>query len=57
MRTGGTGSEGMFVLLGLIILTIAGIAVMGGPYNFFQAANRLFLNAAENAVLWVRAHL
>ena len=57
MRTGGTGSEGMFVLLGVIILTLAGIAVMGGPYNFFQAANRLLLNAAESAVLWARAHL
>ena len=57
MRTGGTGSEGMFVLLGVIILTLAGIAIMGGPYNFFQAANRFLMNAAESTVLWVRSHL
>ena len=57
MRTGGTGSEGMFILMGVVVLTLAGIAVMGGPYNFFQAANRLLLNAAESTVLWVRTHL
>jgi hypothetical protein len=37
------------------ILTLAGILVMGGPYKFFNAANRTLMNAAENVVLWVKA--
>jgi hypothetical protein len=56
MRTSGAGSEGLFVVTGVCVLTLAGIAVMGGPYKFFHAANRTLLNAAETVVLWVQAH-
>jgi hypothetical protein len=56
VRTGGTGSEGLFVIMGLCILTLAGILVMGGPYRFFNAVNRTLVNAAETVTLWVRAH-
>ena len=56
MRTGGTGSEGLFVIMGVCILTVAGILVMGGPYKFFNAANRTLIDAAETVTLWVRAH-
>ena len=55
MRTSGAGSEGVFVLLGAAVLTLAGIAVMGGPHNFFQAANKLLLDSAEKVVLWAQA--
>jgi hypothetical protein len=55
MRTSGAGSEGMFVLLGVAVLTLAGMAVMGGPHNFFQAANKFLLDSAEKAVLWVQS--
>lgn len=57
MRTSGRGSEGPFILTGICILALAGMAVMGGPYNFFQAANRWLLNAAESVVLWLRAQM
>ena len=56
MRTSGNGSEGLFVVMGICILTAAGILLMGGPYKFFNAANRTLLNAAENVKLWVEAH-
>ena len=55
MRTSGSGSEGLFIVMGVVILTLAGILVMGGPYQFFHAANRTLMNAAENVVLWVKA--
>ena len=57
MRTSGSGSEGLFIIMGVCILTLAGVLVMGGPYQFFNAANRTLLNAAETIVLWVRSHL
>jgi len=56
VKTSGAGTEGLFILGGICLLTIAGIAVMGGPHNFFQAANRALLNAVEHVVLWTRAH-
>ena len=56
MRTSGEGSEGLFIVTGVFVLTLAGIAVMGGPYKFFHAANRTLLNAAESVVLWMQAH-
>ena len=55
MRTSGAGSDGNFVLVGICVLTLAGMAVMGGPHNFFQAANRLLVDSAEKVVLWVQA--
>jgi hypothetical protein len=55
MRTSGEGSEGLFIVTGVCVLTLAGIAVMGGPYKFFHAANRTLLSAAETVVLWVRS--
>jgi hypothetical protein len=55
VRTSGAGSDGTFVLLGAAVLVLAGMAVMGGPHNFFQAANRLLMDSAEKAVLWVQA--
>jgi len=55
MRTSGAGDEGLFVLLGAAVLVLAGMAVMGGPHNFFQAANRLLLDSAEKVVLWAQA--
>ena len=57
MRTSGSGSEGLFIVMGVCVLTLAGVLVMGGPYQFFNAANRTLLNAAETIVLWVRSHL
>jgi hypothetical protein len=56
VRTSGAGSEGLFIVMGLCVLTMAGILVMGGPYKFFHAANRTLLDAAETVVLWVQAH-
>ena len=56
MRTSGSGTEGASILVGLGLLMLAGIAVMGGPHNFFQAANRFLINGAERLVLWVQAH-
>jgi hypothetical protein len=53
VRTGGTGSEGLFVITGVCILTVVGILVMDGPFNFFNAANRTLLNAAQTARVWV----
>ena len=53
MRTGGTGSEGVFVITGVCILTLAGILVMGGPHRFFHAANRTLLNAAQSVTVWM----
>ena len=55
MRTSGAGSEGTFVLLGAGVLMLAGMAVMGGPHNFFQAANKLLMDSAEKVVLWAQA--
>ena len=56
MRTSGaSGSDGMFVLLGAGVLMLAGMAVMGGPHNFFQAANKLLMDSAEKVVLWAQA--
>jgi hypothetical protein len=37
------------------VLVLAGMAVMGGPHNFFQAANKLLLDSAEKVVLWAQA--
>jgi hypothetical protein len=56
VRTSGSGSEGLFIVMGVVILTLAGILVMGGPYKFFHAANRTLLDAAERVTLWVQAH-
>ena len=55
MRTSGAGSDGMFVVVGISVLMLAGIAVMGGPHSFFQAANKLLVDSAEKVVLWVQA--
>ena len=55
MRTSGAGSDGTFVLLGAAVLVLAGMAVMGGPHNFFQAANKLLMDSAEKAVLWMQS--
>lgn len=55
MRTSGEGSEGLFIIMGVCVLTLAGIAVMGGPYKFFHAANRTILKAAETVVLWAQS--
>jgi len=56
VRTSGAATEGLFVIGALGLLTLAGIWAMGGPYNFFQAGNRMILDAAEHVVLWVQAH-
>jgi len=57
MRTSGAGgTDGLFVLLGAGVLTLAGMAVMGGPHNFFQATNKLLIDSAEHVVLWVRTN-
>jgi hypothetical protein len=45
----------VFVLLGAGVLMLAGIAVMGGPHNFFQAANKFLMDSAEKVVLWAQA--
>lgn len=56
MRTSGaSGSDGLFVLLGAGVLMLAGMAVMGGPHNFFQAANKLLMDTAEKVSLWVQS--
>ena len=55
MKASGRGSEGMTVLIAIGLLTLAGIAVQGGPHNFFQAANRMLLDGAEKIVLWVQS--
>jgi len=55
VRTSGAGSDGTFVLLGAAVLMLAGMAVMGGPHAFFQAANRLLMDSAERVVLWAQA--
>ena len=55
MKTSGAGTEGVFVLGALILLTLVGIAVMDGPHNFFNSANRLLINTAERVVLWAQS--
>jgi hypothetical protein len=36
------------------LLVLAGMAIMGGPHNFFQTTNRALINGAERLVLWLQ---
>ena len=36
-------------------VVLAGMAVMGGPHAFFQAANKLLMDSAEKVVLWAQS--
>ena len=57
MRPSGSGNEGIFILVSILLLTLAGMAVMGGPQDFFQATNRMLVGGAERLALWVQSHL